>query len=188
MHTTSSSGVCAGALAALIIATMAGACTSRPDRPTVNAASGGSTTGTAGSTGNPTSATGGNGTGGNGTSGNASAGTGIGGMTVVGVDDATCTAFTPTRFAKLTPEDPIVATKMAALNQSQMIELMHGGTENPIPWDESSFTGNGVQAAGIKDFIMRDGPRGVRAVVGEYKATSFAVAEARAASSSATSA
>jgi beta-glucosidase len=148
----------------------------------VEATSGASTTGTAGSTGNPTNAMGGMGSGATGNGGMSSAGTGIGGMPVVGEDDVTCTAFTPMRHAKLTPEDPIVATKMSALTQAQMIELMHGGTENPIPWDESSFTGNGVQAAGIKDFIMRDGPRGVRAVVGEYKATAFAVAEARAAS------
>lgn len=186
MQTTWSSGVCAGALAALIVATASGACTSRPDRPTVNATSAGSsTTGTTGGNGNPTSATGGNGTstGGMGTGGTGTGGSGVGiaGMPVVGVDDATCTAFAPARYAKLTPEDPIVAQKMAALNQSQMIELMHGGTGTPT-WDESSFTGNGVQAAGIPEFIMRDGPRGVRAVVGEYKATSFAVAEARAAS------
>lgn len=189
MHITSSSRICAGVLTALVVSTVAGACTTRPDRQTVNATNAGSSTtgptNASGGNGNPTSASGGNGnptsaTGGNGT-GTGGNDVGIGGMTMVGVDDATCTSFTPTRYAKLTPEDPIVATKMAALNQSQMIELMHGGTGEPT-WDESSFTGNGVQAAGIKDFIMRDGPRGVRAVVGEYKATSFAVAEARAAS------
>jgi beta-glucosidase len=182
MRIPSTSGVCAGALAALIVATVAGACSSRPDRPVVEAMTGG-TTNTSGGNGTGNNATSGNGTGNNATGGTGigNGGTGIGGMPPVGEDDATCTAFTPTRFAKLTPEDPIVATKMSALNQSQMIELMHGGTGEPT-WDESSFTGNGVQAAGIKDFIMRDGPRGVRAVVGEYKATSFAVAEARAAS------
>jgi beta-glucosidase len=181
MQITSSS-VCAGVLAALIIATTAGACTSRPDRAVVPATGGTSPTGTTGGNGNPTTAMGGNGGPTTAMGGNGTGGTGFGGMMMVGQDDATCTAFTPTRYAKLTPEDPIVAEKMSMLNQSQMIELMHGGTEDPIPWDESSFTGNGVQAAGIKDFIMRDGPRGVRAVVGEYKATSFAVAEARAAS------
>jgi beta-glucosidase len=181
MQITSSSRICAGALAALIVATIGGACTSRPDRPTVNATNGGSMTGTAGNSGNATTGGGNNPTGGNGTSGNGTSGSGIGGMMMVGVDDATCTAFSPTRHVKLTPEDPIVAEKMSALNQSQMIELMHGGTGTPT-WDESSFTGNGVQSAGIPEFIMRDGPRGVRAVVGEYKATSFAVAEARAAS------
>jgi beta-glucosidase len=183
MRITSTSGVCAGALAALIVATLAGACTSRPDRPVVEATSGGSSTNGTGGNGTGNNATSGNGTGNSATGGTGigNGGTGLGGMPVVGQDDATCTAFTPTRFAKLTPEDPIVATKMSALNQSQMIELMHGGTGDPT-WDESSFTGNGVQAAGIKEFIMRDGPRGVRAVVGEYKATSFAVAEARAAS------
>ena len=186
MQTTSSSGVYAGALVALVTATVVGgACTSRPDRPIELANAGSSMTGTGGN-GSPTNVTGGNATGGMGTGGNVTPNggnnPGIAGMTMVGADDVTCTTYTAPRYAKLTPEDPIVATKMAGLTQSQMIELMHGGTEDPIPWDQSSFTGNGVQAAGIKDFIMRDGPRGVRAVVGEYQATSFAVAEARAAS------
>ncbi len=184
MQTTLKSRIFAGALTALIIAAAAGACTSRPDRPTVQATDGGSSPGTAGN-GNGTSGngTGNNGTGGNATGGNATGGSGngLGGMTMVGQDDATCTAFTPQRFAKLTPEAPIVAEKMSQLNQAQMIELMHGGTGQPT-WDESSFTGNGVPAAGIPEFVMRDGPRGVRAVVNEYKATSFAVAAARAAS------
>src|SRR5688572_26745910 len=77
MHITSSSGVCAGALATLMVFVTAGACTSRPDRPVVEATTGGSSTGMAGSTGNPTNANGGNGTGGSGTGGNnGSAGSG----------------------------------------------------------------------------------------------------------------
>lgn len=185
MQITLSPAAC-GVFSTLLVAMTAAACTSRPDRPTVPAmGNGGTSSSTAGSS-NTTNVTGGNGTGGSGTSGNGSGangngGSGIAGMTMVGVDDATCTAFTPTRHMKLTPEDPIVAEKMSQLNQSQMIELMHGGTGTPT-WDQSSFTGNGVQAAGIPEFIMRDGPRGVRAVENEYKATSFAVAEARAAS------
>jgi beta-glucosidase len=187
MQTTSSSGVYAGALVALVTATVVGgACTSRPDRPIMLANAGTSVTGTTGGNGSPTGVSGGNGTGGTGTGGNGTPNggnnPGLGGMTMVGADDVTCTTYTAPRYAKLTPEDPIVAQKMAGLTQAQMIELMHGGNEEPIPWDQSSFTGNGVQAAGIKEFIMRDGPRGVRAVVGEYQATSFAVAEARAAS------
>ena len=139
---------CAGALGALLVAITAGACTSRPNRPTVEAMGTGGTNTTSGGASNMTNATGGMGTGGSGVGGSGVGGSGVGGMMVVGQDDATCMAFTPPRTMKLTPEDPIVAEKMGQLNQSQMIELMHGGTGTPT-WDQSSFTGNGVQAAGI---------------------------------------
>ena len=68
---------------------------------------------------------------------------------------------------------------MANLTPAEQLELISGG--NNCPNYDCDFDGTGNNAKGVPDFKMRDGPRGVHTHNGD-KATSFAVAMARAAS------
>ena len=161
------------ALGAFLLA--AAACSSRPDRSgqTQVTPGGGGSTGS-GATGTGATGAGGTGVGGMGAVGNG--GMGSGGMPVVMQDDVTCTTYTPPKVSKLSPVDPQAVQLVSDMTQDEKIAIMSGG---PVgPWD---FEGTGVPRLGIEDFQMRDGPRGVHAHNGE-QATTFAVAEARAAS------
>ena len=167
------------ALSAFLLATLA--CSSRPDRsgqtqvtPGTGATGSGATG--SGATGSGGMGSGGMGSGGMSSGGMSSGGMGTGGSPPVMQDDATCMAYTPPKVSKLSPVDPSVAPLVNDMTQDEKIGIMSGG---PVgPWD---FEGTGVSRLGIEEFQMRDGPRGVHAHNGE-QATTFAVAEARAAS------
>jgi beta-glucosidase len=68
---------------------------------------------------------------------------------------------------------------MSTLTPADQLELISGGPN--CPSYNCDFDGTGIAAKGVPDFKMRDGPRGVHTHNGD-KATSFAVAMARAAS------
>src|SRR5690606_4771267 len=68
---------------------------------------------------------------------------------------------------------------MANLTPADQLALISGGPN--CPNYDCDFDGTGDSAKGVPDFKMRDGPRGVHTHNGD-KATSFAVAMARAAS------
>jgi beta-glucosidase len=112
-----------------------------------------------------------------GTSGGASGGSG--GDTTV-ADDPTCSSFTATRVATLTPQDPQAKTKAQAMSQSEKITML-SGDKTPDYTTANPFRSYGVSSQGITEFPMRDGPRGLRTIDGEV-GTTWAVAAARAAS------
>jgi len=122
------------------------------------------------------STTGGQGAGG--MSGGMGGGIASGGMGAMPVaqDDPSCMAYTPPKVNRLSPTDPLAVDLVSDMSQEEKIGIMSGG---PVgPWD---FEATGVPRLGIEEFQMRDGPRGVHMHNGEL-ATTFAVAEARAAS------
>lgn len=156
--------LCVGLFGVLSLA----ACSTDPHHTLVNG-----TGGSGASTGN-----GGNGTG---TGGGAGSGNGTGGT--VGVDDPSCTSFTPSRPNLFSPEDPSVSGYMQQMSQNDKIGLLSGGPTSACGADGYScdFDATGVAALGIPDMPMRDGPRGVHQLSGG-QSTTWAVAEARAAS------
>ncbi len=97
-------------------------------------------------------------------------------------NDPSCQAFTPPRKRTLRPDGqdhPIAKSLMSAMTLEEKIAILRGGPACPN-WD-CDFDGTGVPSQGVRDFPMRDGPRGVHTHDGTL-ATSFAVAMARAAS------
>lgn len=103
---------------------------------------------------------------------------------VVDVDknDPTCEDFTPTRKRTLKPDGEVheaAVALLAAMTLEEKIAILKGGP--PCPNWDCDFDGTGVPSQGVRDFPMRDGPRGVHTHDGTL-ATSFAVAMARAAS------
>jgi len=103
---------------------------------------------------------------------------GNGGSSVA--DDPTCSSFTVTRVATLTPEDPQAQAKADAMTQSEKVAMLSG--DKVLDWNSPGpFRSLGVSSQGITEFPMRDGPRGVRTINGEV-GTTWAVAVARAAS------
>ena len=74
---------------------------------------------------------------------------------------------------------PDAVEVMSTLTPAEQLELISGG--NNCPNYDCDFDGTGNTGKGVPDFKMRDGPRGVHTHNGD-KATSFAVAMARAAS------
>jgi beta-glucosidase len=144
--------------------------------------SAGSTTGRGGTAGASAQSAGGNtGSGGMGVGGVSNGGTSSSaGEGSSKLDDATCSSFTVTRVATLTPEDPQAKAKAQAMSQSDKINMLTGD-KTPDYTTANPFRSHGVPSQGITDFAMRDGPRGVRTISGEV-GTTWAVAVARAAS------
>ena len=121
--------------------------------------------------------------------GGASAGGGTGGSpfgtggTMVMENDPSCTAYTaPAAPRFVAPRDPGVDGMLNGLDvNSALLPMLHGGQRLPGNWWEIDFDATGVQSLGLNDMPMRDGPRGVHQL-NNNPSTTFAVAEARAAS------
>lgn len=107
---------------------------------------------------------------------------GDGDGTPVERNDATCLDSPKTRFRKLRPEGvdhQAALDAMTEMTVDQKIAMLSGG--QICPFKDCDFDATGVPALGIKDFRLRDGPRGVHTADGT-KATTFAVPAARGAS------
>jgi beta-glucosidase len=105
------------------------------------------------------------------------------GMTgpAVGDDDPTCSAFQVPRSVTI-PEvvNPLASSMMGQLQLTEKQTLL-SGYENFDYSNGTAFEAAPLPRVNYPTFRMRDGPRGVRGVVGE-KSTTFPVAEVRAAS------
>jgi len=108
-------------------------------------------------------------------------GSGIGGTTPIAVDDATCMSSPLVRANYLSPVDPKVASLVGQLTRDDKLKMLNGGERLNPEWWTIDFDATGANAIGLKDMPMRDGPRGVHSLNSE-QTTTFAVAEARAAS------
>lgn len=143
-----------------------------------NGGRGGSAGGGGSSNGGAGGAAGAGGVGNGGNGGNGGGSTSNGGSG--GGDDPTCSSFTVTKVATLTPEDPQAQSKTDAMTQSDKIAMLSG--DKVLDWNSPGpFRSLGISSQGITEFAMRDGPRGVRTINGEV-GTTWAVAVARAAS------
>ncbi len=100
----------------------------------------------------------------------------------VGFNDPSCQDSPKTRYVKLKPDGethPAAEDAVVSMSVSEKIEMLSGG---PVcPDKDCDFDGTGVPSLGIKDFRLRDGPRGVHTADGT-EATTFAVPAARGAS------
>lgn len=93
-----------------------------------------------------------------------------------------CETDTLKRKRTLKPDGsnhPDAEEALALMTVDEKIDALNGGTE--CPGYDCDFDGTGVPSLNIKDFRMRDGPRGVHTHNGDL-ATTFAVAMARGAS------
>jgi beta-glucosidase len=164
-----------------------------PGNPTAGTGSGGVPgIGTGGTTGNPEAGTGnvttpGGGATASGGSGNTGNVPGGAGMAPVAENDPTCSAGFPlqedptfTRYKLLRDNVPEAQTQFMAMTLEEKEQILSGGPTCDYA-NQTCFQALGVSRTSYPLFKMRDGPRGVRGVVGE-KATTFAVANARAAS------
>lgn len=100
----------------------------------------------------------------------------------VGFNDPSCQDSPKTRFKKLRPDGedhPDAEDAVVLMTVDEKIAMLSGG--DICPFKDCDFDGTGVPSLGIKDFILRDGPRGVHTADGT-KATTFAVPSARGAS------
>jgi len=127
-----------------------------------------------------TNATGGN-AGTNATGGNAGTNA-MGGNAGSGVIECTSPYSAP-RANYLLPVDATIAPVIASMSTQRRIDVINGGTElaggNKYSAD---FDGTAATEFGLGGFAMRDGPRGVHQLNNGAPATTWAVAEARAAS------
>jgi beta-glucosidase len=96
-------------------------------------------------------------------------------------NDATCTD-SPTKFASyLSPPDPKVGNLVQQLTRDEKLKMLSGGERLASEWWTIDFNATGAAKIGLNDMPMRDGPRGVHQL-NNGQSTTFAVAEARAAS------
>lgn len=162
-----------------------------PGNPTAGTGAGG-VPGGGGTTGNPDAGTGnvttpGGGATASGGSGNTGNVPGGAGMAPVAENDPTCSAGFPlqedptfTRTKVIRDDTPTAQSSFMALTLPEKLQILSGGPTCDYS-NQTCFQALGVARANYPLFKMRDGPRGVRGVVGE-KSTTFAVAQARAAS------
>jgi beta-glucosidase len=158
------------------------ACSMAPDNPVAAADGvGGGTPGAGGSAGTSTAGNGGGGgvIGGGGTTGNGGSTSSTGDAAAIGTDDPTCKSFAPTRAQKFSPTDPQATSLVGQMTQQEQIATLSGGAN--CPKYDCDFNATGVSRLKIPDLQMRDGPRGVHNL-GGGKSTTWAIAEARAAS------
>jgi beta-glucosidase len=171
----------------LVLSFVYSACSTRPTGLMVTE-TGGGTTGTmtgggsssvAGS-GNPVGTSGsGNGVGGSGSS--TGGGFGMGGSTPIMVDAPSCMSSPKQTLKVLEPADTRVPNLVQQLTRDEKIAMLSGGQRLASEWWTIDFNATGAEKIGLKDMPMRDGPRGVHQL-NNAKSTTFAVAEARAAS------
>jgi beta-glucosidase len=96
-------------------------------------------------------------------------------------DLATCSAYCPQpRPSMTTPVDRSVESLVSQLSLDEKIQTVSGASSCDWGVWTSDFNSTGVPQRGIPDWRMSDGPRGVHILSGG-KATTWAVAEARAA-------
>lgn len=101
-----------------------------------------------------------------------------------GIVPAECSSFNVVRASVLPDpaENPEVQQTLSALNQDQKIRLMYGWEGCDYGRGFECFTNQGVPEAGVPDWIMHDGPRGVRTLASITASTTFPTSVARAAS------
>jgi beta-glucosidase len=99
-------------------------------------------------------------------------------------DDPTCLAFTPTVVQTMTPIDAQATSLVSAMSNTDKIAILSGDATiaNIYTTAGAAFRSMGVTSLNIPNYTMRDGPRGMRAIMPGDVSTAFAVAEARAAS------
>lgn len=100
----------------------------------------------------------------------------------VGFNDPSCQDSPKTRYKKLRPDGedhPAAEDAVVEMSVDEKIAMLSGGQR--CPFGDCDFDATGVPSLGIKDFVLRDGPRGVHTSDGT-EATTFAVPAARGAS------
>ena len=108
-------------------------------------------------------------------------GSGVGGTTPLMENDATCTSSPMVRANYLSPVDGKVAGMVGQLTRDEKLKMLNGGERLSPEWWTIDFNATGAAKIGLNDMPMRDGPRGVHQL-NNGQSTTFAVAEARAAS------
>jgi beta-glucosidase len=153
---------------------------------TGGATAGGAITGgaTTGGTRTGGSSSGGTTAGGTASGGSPSGGVATGGSTPTGNVTA-CTSYTPT-YTIPTPMKPVDSAATSYVSQmasTDKINILSGApSANPYATAGQAFRSLGVASLNIPDYPMRDGPRGMRNIMPGDVSTTWAVAEARAAS------
>jgi beta-glucosidase len=105
------------------------------------------------------------------------------GGTGFGMDDPSCTSYTPEVVQMMTPVDPEATSLVSQMSVTDKINVLSGDHVTTADYStDAPFRSLGVPGLGITNFPMRDGPRGMRALSQGEVATTWAVAEARAAS------
>jgi beta-glucosidase len=108
-------------------------------------------------------------------------GSGTAGTMPIMQDDASCMSSPATRANYLSPVDPTVSNLVQQLNRTEKLAMLSGGQRLASEWWTIDFNATGATKIGLNDMPMRDGPRGVHQL-NNGQSTTFAVAEARAAS------
>ena len=128
---------------------------------------------------------GGNRTGGTPTGGGSpTGGIATGGSTATGNVTA-CTSYTPTYTipTPMKPVDSAATNYVSQMASTDKINILSGAASaNPYATAGQAFRSLGVASQNIPDYPMRDGPRGMRNIMPGDVSTTWAVAEARAAS------
>jgi beta-glucosidase len=96
-------------------------------------------------------------------------------------DGPECTEFQEVRASVVSPLDPAVKSSVNGIPTDELRKMLSGGTRLS-DWWTIDFDATGTPTLNLKDMPMRDGPRGVHHVSTSDNATTFAIAEARAAS------
>jgi beta-glucosidase len=171
----------------VVVALLHSACSTKPSGLTVtpddgSSGSGNSSGGTSNTNAGSANATAGSSNPGGGV-GNPGGGmgNGTGGMVVLMQDDASCTSSPLVRANYLSPVDPKVAGLVGQLTRDEKLKMLNGGERLNPEWWTIDFNATGATKIGLNDMPMRDGPRGVHQLDNAVS-TTFAVAEARAAS------
>jgi len=98
-------------------------------------------------------------------------------------DDPTCSAFTPSVVQTMTPVDAQATSLVGQMAITDKINILSGDhTTTPYTTPGVAFRSLGVASLNIPNYPMRDGPRGMRNILAGDVSTTWAVAEARAAS------
>lgn len=119
---------------------------------------------------------------GDGDTGDGDGDTGDGDGTPVDRNDPSCLDSPKTRLRKLRPDGedhPAALDAIATMTVTEKIAMLSGG--QICPFKDCDFDATGVPNLGIKDFVLRDGPRGIHSSDGT-EATTFSVPAARGAS------
>ncbi len=104
---------------------------------------------------------------------------------VVSTDDPTCTSYSAPVVSVVTPIGQAATQLVGTMSQQNELDLMSNApscadyTDPKCPFHSQGTTVNGTT---IANYEMRDGPRGVRGTEWNQQSTTWAVAEARAAS------